>query len=570
MGNLGGMRKVFGVSLFSSTLILAGCDLLGDGKELTELSEAADKEAPSIVSRNPDVDATGVSVSTPLVIGFSEALDPDTVNSDNVKVKQGDTEITSIAISYNSSSRQIILTPDDDSLARNTQYRIELSADVRDVNGNPLRFTRDTFDNDGNIISELTDWGFVTETSTTQASSLLPTPVHGARLALLDDDRVLIVGGRNTGQGSADDFFNPTTAYLFSPGDDSVTDVSDDAWTESRQRGLTVNQLTNGDFVVAGGVGDVPVEDVNSDTDGNLLFDTSYVSAVNVFDTTTETWSSTAALANGRAFHSSTELGGGSVAVVGGRNDAGELSSIELINADGASMSVAAVDDLVQGRFYHSAVRALDDDGDVVIHDRRDVVVVGGCTESTDATGIDSYLCDPVTSNSIEILDAEDLTISVVANELATPRYLHSSVVLDDGRVMIAGGFDAEGNALNSIEYLTLNDGDLTQSTVATSSAVLPVARADFSALLLDDGRVLLAGGVTGTVEEPLGLDSLTIFDPETELFDVVDRIDRIIEQRSVDAVQLSDGRVVLSGGGHSVNSNTVVTGNSAVYLYTP
>ena len=135
---------------------------------------------------------------------------------------------------------------------------------------------------------------------------------------------------------------------------------------------------------------------------------------------------------------------------------------------------------------------------------------------------------------------------------------------------MIAGGFDAEGNALNSIEYLTLNDGDLTQSTVATSSAVLPVARADFSALLLDDGRVLLAGGVTGTVEEPLGLDSLTIFDPETELFDVVDRIDRIIEQRSVDAVQLSDGRVVLSGGGHSVNSNTVVTGNSAVYLYTP
>lgn len=601
MGNLGGMRKVFGVSLFSSTLILAGCDLLGDGKELTELSEAADKEAPSIVSRNPDVDAIGVSVSTPLVIGFSEALDPDTVNSDNVKVMQGDTEITSIAISYNSSSRQIILTPDDDSLARNTQYRIELSADVRDVNGNPLRFTRDTFDNDGNIISELTDWGFVTETSASKASASLPAPVHGARVVLESKSgKVLIVGGRNTGAGSGDDFFNPTTAFLFDPGSDSTTDVSDSTWTESRQRGMTVTQLSihadddldSNDIVMVGGIGEVPVEQTNSDTDGNLLYGTVYESAINLFDPDEEMWRSSASLATARAFHTTTKLffdrdhdhndgllddhdhgdaeeddhvhdHDDAFIVIGGRGAIGELASIEVIERDGENMSSTVSEDLSQGRFYHTAVQSPDGD-------RNHVFVIGGCQVSSATVNLDDYRCDAVASDSVEILDTDDFTISSMSSELVTPRYLHTTVVLGDGRIMIAGGFDASGTALASIEFITLDSEDALQSTVATSSAVLPLARADFSATLLDDGRVLLAGGVTGTVGDPVGLDSLTIFDPATEQFDVVDRIDRILEQRSVDAVQLADGRVVISGGGYSVNSNTVITGNDTIYFYTP
>src|SRR5205814_1612831 len=85
---------------------------------------------------------------------------------------------------------------------------------------------------------------------------------------------------------------------------------------------------------------------------------------------------------------------------------------------------------------------------------------------------------------------------------LAVPRTAHTATVLSNGKVLIAGGRDVNGDLLAAAELFD----PATQTSTATSS--LATARTGHTATLLADGRVLVAGG-TG----PNGpLDSVEIF----------------------------------------------------------
>lgn len=81
-----------------------------------------------------------------------------------------------------------------------------------------------------------------------------------------------------------------------------------------------------------------------------------------------------------------------------------------------------------------------------------------------------------------------------------SPRYWQIATALEDGRVLIAGGV----NAGTSAELY-----DPVQNTFAVTGS-MTVARNDFAAVRLLDGRVLLIGGGQGGA----GASSAEIYDP--------------------------------------------------------
>lgn len=111
------------------------------------------------------------------------------------------------------------------------------------------------------------------------------------------------------------------------------------------------------------------------------------------------------------------------------------------------------------------------------------------------------------------------------------------AVLLLDGRVLVAGGLGADGKPLASAELFDPTNG----SSVFTSMMASP--RAGHTATLLKDGRVLLVGGwVTG-----YGITSAECFDPATGLFSPTGSMAK--GRRDHAAVRLSTGEVLIAGG---------------------
>jgi len=111
-----------------------------------------------------------------------------------------------------------------------------------------------------------------------------------------------------------------------------------------------------------------------------------------------------------------------------------------------------------------------------------------------------------------------------------------STTVRSDGRVLIVGGFNADGVVANAQIY----DPD-TKSFGAVGERA--ATRGGHSAILLADGGVLVAGG-----ENAGGpLNSAELLDPATGSFRAVGSTTNARRERS--ATVLADGRVLISGG---------------------
>ena len=88
------------------------------------------------------------------------------------------------------------------------------------------------------------------------------------------------------------------------------------------------------------------------------------------------------------------------------------------------------------------------------------------------------------------------------------------AVALADGRVLIAGGHGIDGTgALEPLASAELYD-PATGTFTATGSMQVP--RVFFSMVLLADGRVLVAGGLTGSFGSTTTVGSAELYDPKT------------------------------------------------------
>jgi hypothetical protein len=175
------------------------------------------------------------------------------------------------------------------------------------------------------------------------------------------------------------------------------------------------------------------------------------------------------------------------------------------------------------------------------------VLIAGGQGPTVDKVLASAELYDPATG-----------TFSPTGS-MPTPRSGQTATLLSDGRVLIAGGGDTS-EALASAELYDPATGAFT----ATGS--MATARAGDTATLLTDGRVLIAGG-EGNGAGDVVLASAELYDPTTGTFSPTGSMTAVCTAQT--ATLLSDGRVLLAGGGDPYAGSTGSTLASAE-LYQP
>jgi hypothetical protein len=278
--------------------------------------------------------------------------------------------------------------------------------------------------------------------------------------SLLPDGRVLIVGG---GDADANLF---KTAELFDPVTQSFSATGD---LNQARTGATATRLPNGKVLIAGG----------QDSAGTLL------PSAELYDPSTGTFTLTGRMHLARAQHTATLLNNGKVLVLGSVSD---TASAELF--DPASGLFSATGSLIQARAHHTAT-LLSNGGVFVLGGTKTMPPVGGGAAPA-----------PVSLDSAEVYDP-DKGLFRAAGKLLIARDSHSATLLANGTVLVAGGYIHGFDGDAQPEWYTIFAAELfdTVTAVSTTAVSLERDRAEHVATRLNNGQVLITGGVSGFQE---------------------------------------------------------------------
>ena len=135
---------------------------------------------------------------------------------------------------------------------------------------------------------------------------------------------------------------------------------------------------------------------------------------------------------------------------------------------------------------------------------------------------------------------------------LNTARTAHTATLLNNGKVLIAGGWDSNGNYITS----DAGSGELYDPTTGTfvSTGSLNTARDTHTATLLNDGTVLIAGGFDSNANT---LSSAEVYDPVAGTFTLTGGLNI---GRAVHTATLLNNGMVLIAGGYDSNGNAVAS----------
>lgn len=134
-------------------------------------------------------------------------------------------------------------------------------------------------------------------------------------------------------------------------------------------------------------------------------------------------------------------------------------------------------------------------------------------------------------------------------------RLSQTATLLDDGRVLVTGGLDTEGDALASTELYDPVLGTW------TAGAPMTAARRGHTATLLPNGRVLVAGG--SGQSSTTALTTAELYDPVADTWTATGPMTG--RRRLHAAIETADGRVVVAGG-----YTTAFNPTATVELYDP
>lgn len=141
----------------------------------------------------------------------------------------------------------------------------------------------------------------------------------------------------------------------------------------------------------------------------------------------------------------------------------------------------------------------------------------------------------------------------VTADSMNTARYTHTATLLNDGtgRVLVAGGYD---NAFSPVDTVELYDPEM---NTWTDGPAMTAVRAGHTATLLDDGRVLVTGGFDLNDY----LDSAEIYSPTTNDWTPAPPMGSTRGYHT--ATPLAGGQVLVAGG---TGTGNVVLASAELY----
>lgn len=255
----------------------------------------------------------------------------------------------------------------------------------------------------------------------------------------------------------------------------------------------------------------------------------------------TGTWSPAPSMAVPRAYQTATLLPNGKVLVVGGR---GLLSASATWQPPGSAISSAELYD-PKTRLWSSAgtLNAPRYGHTATLLRNGKVLVAGGNSILPNA----SFPAGDESLSSAELYDPHSNSWSLAAS-MHTARASHTATLLADGRVLVAGGIVSSaanpGFVLNSAELY-----DPSTNRWTTAPAMLS-PRANQSATLLSDHRVLLIGGIdhfwNGGAVATIGLTTAELFEPTTDSWSPAPSMQ--YQRISQSGTLLADGRVLVVG----------------------
>lgn len=153
---------------------------------------------------------------------------------------------------------------------------------------------------------------------------------------------------------------------------------------------------------------------------------------------------------------------------------------------------------------------------------------------------------------------------------MGTSRWRHTATALPDGRVLVAGGFtnpyqvSATGAGLNAQPVTNTAEIYDPATNSWTPTGPMNVRRALHAASILDNGKVLVAGGRTCPSPPPTACDfsnrtnSAELWDPETGTWTLIAPMN--VDRHTTSAAKLLDGRVLVPAGftaaGNGINGD--------------
>jgi N-acetylneuraminic acid mutarotase len=279
-------------------------------------------------------------------------------------------------------------------------------------------------------------------------------------------------------------------------------------------------------------------------TDGTVLVVGGASNAASdLYNPTTNSWTTVGPMSTPRNFQAGTLLANGSVLVAGGQDENGNtLASAEIYNPTTQTWTLTG--SMTTPRYLHSA--SLLANGDVL---------VAGGWPSTCCSGSETPLA------SSELWNPTTGTWTAIGN-MANPHADQTATVLSSGNVLIAGGQNyAQGSLLEVEESAST---ELYQYATGTWTSVgnMTVARDYAGSALLSDGAVLQAGGAASGCCS--GLSSAEIFNPATLNWTATPSM--TTGRNGPAASTIFNATAVLVSGGYSCCSSPTSTLSSAEY----
>ncbi|HXG58961.1 MAG TPA: kelch repeat-containing protein [Thermoanaerobaculia bacterium] len=375
----------------------------------------------------------------------------------------------------------------------------------------------------------------------------------------LPNGKVLITGGNATS----------AVAELYDPVSGTFGNTGTMATTRS---GHTATLLNNGKVLVAGG--------------------SASVAAADLYDPSNGTFSATGTMVGMRFFHSASLMGNGKVLLAGGSATSGGIPVATAELYDPTSDTFSATNSLTAARKHHTAtvlvaglvrlVGGSDTAGNSLLStetydpalDTFEYSSTGGpyATAKHTATVLPSsgviMISGGRASNGSSLNTMSSEFGSTVT--LSEPRISHTATVLAGGRVLITGGNNGTEASPSPTTSADLYDSDvdvryaLSVAGQFYSGGNMTNPRAYHTATLLQDGRVLIAGGINNGT--PNDVTQAELYDPATSFTGFVTTGSMSHGRRDHTATLLTDGKVLITGGQSDYSPNYFATAD----LYDP